>query len=244
VPVDTEVSEEAMNAKKIKQFVCKSWKECRGTILFIVLVVIPVKSSLADWNWVPTGSMNPTIMEGDLIYVDKMAYDLRVPLTLHRLAKWSDPQRGDIVVCFSPDYGTRLVKRVVGLPGDTVEMKNNTLFLNGEPVPYTKADPTYAASLPSELRRRSILATEDLDGSTHAVMSIPSILAMRNFGPVTVPPEGYFMMGDNRDNSKDSRFFGFVDREQIVGRAKAVIGSLDITDKYQPRLKRFLTSLK
>ncbi len=233
-----------MNANKIKQFVCKSWKEFRGTILFIVLVVIPVKSSLADWNWVPTGSMNPTILEGDLIYVDKVAYDLRVPLTLHRLAKWSDPQRGDIVVCFSPDDGTRLVKRVIGLPGDTVEIKNNTLFLNGEPVPYTKADPAYAASLPSELRRRSILATEDLNGSAHAVMSIPSIVAMRNFGPVTVPPDSYFMMGDNRDNSRDSRFFGFVDREQIVGQAKAVIGSLNITDKFQPRLKRFLTALK
>jgi signal peptidase I len=188
--------------------------------------------------------MNPTILEGDLIYVDKVAYDLRVPLTLHRLAKWSDPHRGDIVVCFSPDDRTRLVKRVIGLPGDTIEMKNNTLFLNGDPVAYTKADPTYAASLPSELRQRSILATEDLDGSTHAVMSIPSIIAMRDFGPVTVPPDSYFMMGDNRDISKDSRFFGFVEREQIVGRAKAVIGSLNITDKFQPRLKRFFTALK
>ena len=233
-----------MNAKKIKQFVSKSWKECRATVLFIVLVVIPVKSSLADWNWVPTGSMNPTILEGDLIYVNKVAYDLRVPLTLHRLAKWSDPHRGDIVVCFSPDDGTRLVKRVVGLPGDTVELRNNTLLLNGEPVPYAKADPAYAASLPRELRRKSILATEDLNGSAHAVMSIPSIVAMRNFGPVTVPAGSYFMMGDNRDNSKDSRFFGFVDREQIVGQAKAIIGSVDITDKYQPRLKRFLTALK
>jgi signal peptidase I len=233
-----------MNAKKIKQFVCKSWKECRATIFFIVLVVIPVKSSLADWNWVPTGSMNPTILEGDLIYVDKIAYDLRFPLTLYRLAKWSDPHRGDIVVCFSPDDRTRLVKRVIGLPGDTIEMKNNTLFLNGDPVAYTKADPTYAASLPSELRQRSILATEDLDGSTHAVMSIPSIIAMRDFGPVTVPPDSYFMMGDNRDISKDSRFFGFVEREQIVGRAKVVIGSLNITDKFQPRLKRFFTALK
>jgi len=244
VQADIKVSEEAMNAKRIKQFIYKSWKECRATILFIVLVAIPVKSSLADWNWVPTGSMNPTILEGDLIYVDKIAYDLRFPLTLHRLAKWSDPARGDIVVCFSPDDGTRLVKRVIGLPGDTVEMKDNTLFLNGEPVPYTKADPTYAASLPPDLRQRSILATEDLDGSAHAVMSIPSIRAMRSFGPVTVPPGSYFVMGDNRDNSRDSRFFGFVDREQIVGRAKAVIGSLNITDKYHPRLKRFFASLK
>lgn len=233
-----------MNRKKIRQFICKSWKECRSTILFIVLVVIPVKSSLADWNWVPTGSMNPTILEGDLIYVDKVAYDLRFPLTLHRLAKWSDPHRGDIVVCFSPDDGTRLVKRVIGLPGDTVELKDNVLFLNGEPVPYTKADPAYAASLPGMLKQRSILATEDLDGSAHAVMSIPSIVALRSFGPVIVPQDSYFVMGDNRDSSRDSRFFGFVNREQIVGKAKGIIGSIDITDKFQPRLKRFLTSLK
>jgi len=244
VKVDTIVSEEAMNTEKIKQFVTRSWKECRATVLLIVLVVIPVKSSLADWNWVPSGSMNPTILEGDLIYVDKVAYDLRFPLTLHRLAKWSDPARGDIVVCFSPDDGTRLVKRVIGLPGDTIELADNTLLLNGEPVSYTKADPGYAASLPRPLRQKAILATEDLNGSAHAVMSIPSVVAMRNFGPVTVPPDSYFMMGDNRDNSKDSRYFGFVDREQIVGKAKAVIGSLDITDKYQPRLRRFFSSLR
>lgn len=233
-----------MNVKRIKQFVCKSWKECRATILFIVLVVIPVKSSLADWNWVPTGSMNPTILEGDLIYVDKIAYDLRVPLTLRRLAKWSDPQRGDIVVCFSPDDGVRLVKRVIGLPGETVEMKNNVLFINGEPVSYAKADPTYEESLPGDLRDYCIVATENLDGSAHAVMSIPSILAKRSFGPTTVPAGNYFVMGDNRDRSRDSRFFGFVDRAQIVGQAKGVIGSFDITDKYQPRLKRFFASLK
>jgi signal peptidase I len=243
LPTDID-SEEQMNAKRIKQFICKSWKECRTTVLFIVLVVIPVKSSLADWNWVPSGSMNPTILEGDLIYVDKIAYDLRVPLTLHRLAKWSDPQRGDIVICFSPDDGTRLVKRVIGLPGETVEMRNNVLFINGEPVPYTKGDPRYEECLSGKLRATSILATEDLDGSAHAVMSIPSIRAMRSFGPVTVPESSYFVMGDNRDNSRDSRFFGFVDREQIVGKAKAVIGSFDITDKYQPRLKRFFAALK
>jgi signal peptidase I len=233
-----------MNAKRIKQFVCQSWKECRATIFFIVLVVIPVKSSLADWNWVPTGSMNPTILEGDLIYVDKIAYDLRFPLTLHRLAKWSDPQRGDIVICFSPDDGVRLVKRVIGLPGDAVEMKNNALLLNGQPVPYTKADPKYAQYLSRELQEKCMLATEDLQGSAHAVMSIPSIRAMRSFGPVTVPPDSYFVMGDNRDSSRDSRFFGFVDRGQIVGKAKGVIGSFDITDKYQPRLKRFFAPLK
>jgi signal peptidase I len=233
-----------MKKEKMRNFICRLWKEWRMTVLFIVFVVIPVKSSLADWNWVPTGSMNPTILEGDLIYVNKIAYDLRFPLTMYRLAKWTNPKRGDIVVCFSPEDGTRLVKRVIGQPGDTIEMKNNTLFLNREPVGYTKIDTKYTEHLPGKLKRRCILAMEDLDGSAHAVMSMPSVEAVRNFGPVTVPQDNYFVMGDNRDNSKDSRFFGFVERGLIVGKANGVIGSFDITDKYQPRFKRFFASLK
>lgn len=233
-----------MKTEKIRKFVQRLWKEWRITLLFIVLVVIPVKSSLADWNWVPTGSMNPTILEGDLIFVNKMAYDLRVPLTLHRLVKWSDPERGDIIICFSPDDGIRLVKRVIGRPGDTVEMRDNTLFLNGEAVGYTRLGPEYAEQLPDKVKTKCILAIEDLDGVAHAIMSVPSVAAMRNFGPVTVPTDSYFVMGDNRDNSRDSRYFGFVDRESIVGKAKGVIGSFDITDKYQPRIKRFFSALK
>ncbi len=233
-----------MKKQKVTKFICKLWKEWRMTIFFIVFVVVPAKSSLADWNWVPTGSMNPTILEGDLIYVDKIAYDLRFPLTLHRLAKWSDPQRGDIVICFSPDDGTRLVKRVIGRPGDTIELRNNTLFLNGQPANYTKIDSKYTEHLSGKLKENYILAMEDLDGLPHAVMSTPSIMAVRSFGPVTVPQDRYFVMGDNRDNSKDSRYFGFVERKSIVGKAKGIISSFDITDKYQPRFKRFFASLK
>ena len=233
-----------MNTEKVKKFIRKSWKECRTTIFIIVFVVIPVKSSLADWNWVPTGSMNPTILDGDLIYVNKVAYDLSVPLTMHRLAKWSNPQRGDIVIFFSPEDGTRLVKRVIGQPGDTIEMRHNVLYLNAEPIAYTRVDSEYKDDLPRNLRNKSIIAIEDLDGFTHPVMSVPSIPATRSFGPVTVPDDHYFVMGDNRDNSRDSRFFGFVERQSIVGKAKGVIGSFDITDKYQPRLDRFFAALK
>jgi len=233
-----------MKAQKVTKFVYRMWKEWRMTVLFIIFVVVPVKSSLADWNWVPTGSMNPTVLEGDLIYVDKIAYDLRFPLTLHRLAKWSDPQRGDIVICFSPDDRTRLVKRVIGQPGDTVEMRNNILIINGQTVAYTKIQPKYTEYLSYQLRGRSILAMEELDGDAHPVMSVPSIGAVRSFGPITVPQGGYFVMGDNRDISKDSRSFGFVERKLIVGKAKRVIGSIDITDKYQPRFNRFFSSLK
>ncbi len=233
-----------MKTKRIKKYLHSLWKEWRIPLFFIVFVVIPVKSSLADWNWVPTGSMNPTILEGDLIYVDKLAYDLRIPLTMHRIAKWSDPERGDIVICFSPEDGVRLVKRVIGLPGDIIEMRNNTLFLNGEPVGYTKIGRDYKELLSGKRKVRCILAIEDLDGVTHSVMSIPSISAMRNFGPVTVPQGSYFVLGDNRDSSRDSRYFGFVDRESIVGKAKGIIGSFDITDRYQPRFGRFFESLK
>jgi signal peptidase I len=226
-----------MKRWKITKFISMLWKEWWKTVFFIVFVVIPVKSSLADWNWVPTGSMVPTIVEGDLVYVDKIAYDLRIPLTFHRLAKWSDPARGDIVVCFSPDDQIRLVKRIIALPGDTVEMRRNVLYINGRPVTYTE-------QLYSTMWKRAVLAMENLDGHKHQVMSIPSIPAIRDFGPVKVPQDSYFVMGDNRDNSKDSRHFGFVERKVIVGKAKAVIVSFDITDKYQPRVKRFLTPLK
>jgi signal peptidase I len=214
------------------------------TIFFIIFIVVPVKSSLADWNWVPSGSMNPTILEGDLVYVNKIAYDLRFPLTLYRLANWSEPERGDIVICFSPEDGTRLIKRVIGVPGDTIAMKNNSLFLNGRAVSYTRIDSKYTEYLPYKLKSHSVLAMEDLDGFTHAVMSTPSIPARRDFGPITIPQDKYFVMGDNRDNSRDSRIFGFVERKIIVGKAAGLIGSFDITDKYQPRLKRFFAPLK
>jgi signal peptidase I len=240
---DIEFLEEKMDSRKVVQFVRRVWKDWWKTAFFILFVVIPVKSSLADWNWVPTGSMNPTILDGDLVYVDKIAYDLRIPLTLHRLAKWSDPRRGDIVICLSPEDETRLVKRVIGLPGDTIEMKRNALFINGQPANYSRIDPEYAERLPTQLKSRAILAAEDLDGLEHPVMSIPSIPAIRDFGPLTVPHDSYFVMGDNRDMSKDSRYFGFVRRDVILGKAKAVIVSFDITDKYQPRLKRFLSPL-
>jgi len=203
-PISNLLREKMKNWRPTK-FIYRIWKEWRKTIFFIVFVLIPVKSSLADWNWVPTDSMNPTILEGDLIYVNKIAYDLRFPLTFYRLAKWSNPKRGDIVICFSPQDQTRLIKRVIAVPGDTIESKENTLFLNGQPAIYTKIDSKYTEYLSPKLKNRSILATENLDGSTHAVMSTPSIQAMRNFGPIIVPPDNYFVMGDNRDNSKDSR---------------------------------------
>src|SRR5271170_4889031 len=110
----------------MKRGLLKAWHEYRGFAAFIVLMLV-FRSALADWNSVPTGSMKPTILEGDRIFVNKLAYDLKVPFTTWHLAEWANPKRGDIVVFYSPEDGTRLVKRVVGLPGDVVELRNEQL---------------------------------------------------------------------------------------------------------------------
>src|SRR6478735_9147129 len=102
----------------MKSGLLKAWREYRGFAVFVVLMVI-FRSALADWNVVPTGSMKPTIIEGDRILVNKLAYDFKIPLTHISLHKFADPGRGDIVVFDSRAAATRLVKRVIGLPGDT-----------------------------------------------------------------------------------------------------------------------------
>jgi len=219
------------------------WQQEIRPLLILALVLFSVRSSLADWNMVPTGSMKPTILEGDRVYVNKVAYDLKVPFTTCHLAQWADPKRGDIVVFFSPHDGTRLVKRVVGLPGDTVELRNEQLIINGHPVDYTSLTAEVSGQLSPSEQQQSLFATEKLPNHRHAVMAIPSLPAKRTFGPVEVGADHYFMMGDNRDNSFDSRFFGTVERGQIVGKVTDVVMSLDKTDYWLPRLHRFFKPL-
>jgi len=221
-----------MNKKKVLD-------EVRVFILML-LVISSLRSALADWNDVPTGSMKPTIQEGDRVVVNKLAYDLKVPFTTIEIWKWSDPVRGDIVVLFSPVDGTRLVKRVVAIPGDSISMINNQLYVNDKPVPMTKP----SGPLDDEEQGMTFVADEVLAGRLHKVMFTPQIPAVRSFGPIVVPQGKYFVMGDNRDNSNDSRFIGFIERRRIVGRALAVAFSLDRDRHYAPRFKRFFTALQ
>lgn len=214
----------------------KVLREIRIFVLMI-LIVSSLRSALADWNDVPTGSMKPTIQEGDRVVVNKLAYDLKVPFTTKAIFKWDNPERGDIVVLFSPVDGTRLVKRVVAIPGDTVEMRDNQLFVNDR---IAKQSPINEATTEAGT---TYVNDEDLYGHNHKVMLTPEIPAVRSFGPVTVPEGNYFVLGDNRDNSNDSRFIGFIERRRIVGRAVAVAFSLDRSRWFIPRMDRFFEGL-
>ena len=222
----------------------KFWWEQIWPLVLLLGALFSVRSAIADWNVVPTGSMKPTIIEGDRIFVNKLAYDLKIPFTTIHLAKWSDPKRGEIVVFDSPEDGTRLVKRVVAVPGDTVQLVNNTLVINGQPAQYAPLDQDTIDQIVASERKAHEYAAETLGTVKHAMMSTPAIEgAMRSFGPVTVPKDEYFMMGDNRDNSKDSRYIGFVPRDNIVGRSSRVILSLNYDNYYLPRSERFFRAL-
>jgi len=221
----------------MKKIARKIWRDWLRPFALVAIIAAPFKSAVADWNWVPTGSMKPSILEGELVFVNKLAYDLKVPFTTVHLSTWANPVRGDVVVFYSPVDGTRLVKRVVGLPGDTVQLKNDVLYLNGVPQQYSPAD---SAPFRHDVFEDAhpVVAIEHLEACDHYVMGLPGRQALRNFGPFLVPPNQYFMMGDSRDNSADSRYIGPVPREKIIGRVPRVILSFDPSRYYLPRPQR------
>lgn len=220
-------------------------------ILTVVIVLGTFRSAVADWMDVPTGSMLPTIVEGDRILVNKLAFDVRIPFTRHSLSHRDDPELGDIVVFWSPEQRLRLVKRVVGLPGDRIEMKGETLYRNGHPVPQDVLDPARLDGVFTDAERTGHrFSVETLGERRHPVMTDlvatgreRARLRARSLGPVDVPDDHYFMMGDNRDNSRDSRFFGPVPREALIGRVFGVAFSIDRDRCYLPRWERTGTSL-
>jgi len=217
----------------MKNGLTKLWSQNRGFALFIVLMIV-FRSALADWNTVPTGSMKPTIVEGDRILVNKLAYDLRFPLTHISLYQRANPERGDIIVFDSKAADARLVKRVIGVPGDIVEMHDNRLRINGIDARYSDVEYTAAA----------IFAIESYGGMKHRIELAPTgVSRLSSFGPVRVPQDSYLVLGDNRDNSADSRVRGFIPRDEIIGGARMVVISIDYDNYYLPRADRVLRDL-
>lgn len=219
------------------------WRNWRVTLAFVALFIF-FRSAVADWYEVPTGSMQPTVLIGDRVFVNRLSYDIRLPFTDIVLESHGAPERGDVVVFFSPENGERLLKRVIGLPGDTVAIRNDVLFINNEPLAYERSGNFKGAAIQGKLVLDAEQYAESLPGRPHAVLRIPEYSLPRNFGPVTVSDGEYFMLGDNRNNSRDSRYFGSVPRDLIVGRVSRVFWSLDTRKGIELRGGRLLQPLQ
>ncbi len=211
------------------------------TFLFFVAGMILMRSALADWYVVPSSSMYPHLLEGDRVIANRIAYDIKVPFTDVILKQVGEPERGDIVTFSSPADGLRLIKRVIGLPGDVIEMRDQKLVINGQIADYAEvAEPDPAHLTPKrEYPNQQLMYTEKLGSFQHNILVMPERPALRSFDPVTVPAGHYMMLGDNRDNSNDSRFYGLVKRELITGRVNRLMFSLDYDNYYLPRIERF-----
>lgn len=183
----------------------------------IFLIVLLLRAFLVEPFRIPSGSMMPTLLVGDFILVNKYDYGIRLPVLNSKIFDLGDPQRGDVVVFrFPKDPGVDYIKRVVGVPGDHVVYKNKTLFINGRQVAQVPAGVYIGtgsglSSSGAELRR------EVLGDVTHDILVEPHVHGVE--ADVIVPEGHYFVMGDNRDNSNDSRYWGFVPDENLVGKA-------------------------
>lgn len=182
-------------------------------VLFVVLVL---RSFIVEPFQIPSASMVPTLQIGDFILVNKYSYGLRLPVTRTKIIDIDDPQRGDVMVFFPPNDERYFIKRVVGLPGDHIQILDNQLFVNGQAMTQADVDVPYAAGYGYQI------VEESLDGTPHLLRKrrVPSRLG-RALNDI-VPEGHYFMMGDNRDNSSDSRVWGPVPEENIVGKAFAI----------------------
>jgi len=192
----------------------------------IILIVLLLRSFLVEPFRIPSGSMMPTLLIGDFILVNKFTYGVRLPVLNTKIIEMGEPARGDIVVFrFPKDPTVDYIKRVVGLPGDKVGYFNKQIYVNGQPVKQTPLG-EYRGVGKGENMSGSILLSEDLGDVTHDVLirdGQPSVQ-----GEFTVPPGHYFVMGDNRDNSNDSRYWGTVPEANLVGRAFFIWMSWDL----------------
>ena len=189
--------------------------EYARSFLPVLLIVLVLRSFLVEPFQIPSSSMVPTLEVGDYILVNKYAYGIRLPVLGTKVAEVDDPQRGDVMVFFPPHDPRYFIKRVIGVPGDKIRYVNKILTINGEP-----ASQQFLAQLPPA-RPQYQLRSETLGGAEHQLR----VDLGRGLGgdfEVTVKPGHYFMMGDNRDNSSDSRVWGQVPEENIVGKAFAI----------------------
>ncbi len=214
-----------------------------GLALFLVLII---RSSVIEAFKIPSGSMIPTLLVGDYIFVNKFSYGLKVPFTEWFMDKplfminADPPKRGDIIVFKYPrDESIYYIKRVIGTPGDTIEVRNKIVYVNGEPVPRNPLESDKEAAIRDRIDENKYakdylkISKESFTDRDYVMMTDESQYMSAQFGPINVPNERYFVMGDNRDHSHDSRIWGFVPFRNIKGRAVVIWLSLwlDFSEK-------------
>lgn len=222
---------EELEANLLRQ---PTWVEYSGSFFPVIALVFFLRSFLFEPFKIPSESMVPTLLVGDLILVNKFTYGVRLPIINQKVLEVNNPKRGDVMVFKYPvDNATDYIKRVIGTPGDKIEYRNKRLTINGKPLVYQTIAEDY---LSEERLTYSKQLTEDLTGVQHRILNVPEAPTydagnVRNFPgkenctydadgfSCTVPAGNYFMMGDNRDNSADSRYWGFVPDKNIVGKA-------------------------
>jgi len=211
------------------------WEQV-STLALAVLIALAIRAFVIEPYRIPSESMLPTLLVGDHLFVNKFVYGAKIPFTRVRLPGLREPKRGDVVVFTVAKQGERtfpadkrpdlpteeFVKRIIGLPGDRLEFRGGKVFVNGEAI---EPHPT-GENFPDEKGDPLAVSSVDLDGKRFQILADPTFPA-RDFPPVTVPPGHYFMLGDNRDHSQDSRYWGTVDLAEMKGPALVIYWSWD-----------------
>jgi signal peptidase I len=210
-------------------------------VIYLVVGLLALRWTVVEPYVVPTGSMEPTLKTGDRLYALKCAYDVRFPFTDFSLLKISDVKRGDVILFKAPrDPGITYVKRAIGLPGDRIEFRAGALWVNGKEMVKGPAPEAMSRDVMSDIPRHSekTLYLEDLTGVKHYVILDNYIPQARDMEEIVVPPDHLFAIGDNRDNSHDSRAWGFVPMHYLKGKAMFIWFS---SKDFAPRFERIGT---
>lgn len=228
-------SESGHSSEKSKM---RFFLEQAGQLILALLIVFAIRSSIVEPFKIPSGSMIPTLYVGDFIFVNKFAYSFKLPFSdffgkAVSLVDRDPPKRGDVIVFLYPKEPTiHYIKRVVGTPGDTIELKDKILFVNGKQITETEVENDFKGNTLKDVgdarygMEHIKMFREKLTDKDHLMMIDTNNDYTSNFGPITVPEKQLFVMGDNRDFSNDSRFWGYVPYENVAGRAELIWLSL------------------